>query len=98
MNHGGYTGLSVATVSFPTICSWLASFDLVHVVAEALWSPPCAPLLLVPELPQAASPPVTTTAAHAATMNRRISPTPHTENSQTMYSYGCGQILPARPA
>jgi hypothetical protein len=29
-----------------------------------------------PELPQAAIPPVTTTAAHAATMNRRIQPHP----------------------
>src|SRR5262249_15207113 len=83
-NQGGYTGLSVATVSCPGVCSMCLSCDLVQLVGAAR--------RLLVNRPQPASPPKMIPATQAAMsgraaacpkralrpalMNRRILPTP----------------------
>src|SRR5262245_9039060 len=71
MNHGGFTGLSVAMVSTPLACNRCLIPALPHGAAVAM--------VLLFDVPHAVTPPPSTTAtAIAATKRRFISP-PHIE-------------------
>src|SRR5215831_15742120 len=52
MNHGGYAGESVATVSWPCACrsAWMAAFEQAAVLAVADAGPVAAPLAPVAAL------------------------------------------------